>query len=91
VGDLRVDVAGLRAAATASSELATDVAVGDAGGSTTPHPSGGGVTAVDTAITATRRRQSTRISSQADGLSTGAGRYEHTDDDGAAGITTVSV
>lgn len=84
-------MAGLRAAAAASSKLAAGVASGDAGGSTSPHPSGGGVTAMDAAITATHQRQSTRISGQADGLSAGAGRYESTDGDGAAGIATVSV
>jgi hypothetical protein len=91
VGDLRVDVGGLRAAAAGSGDIAAGI-VGDGdGGSTSPHPSGAGVTAVDAAISTTQQRQATRISGQAADLTAGSARYDNTDCDGGQAITTVSV
>lgn len=90
MGDLRVDVGGLRAAAASSGDIAAGIGGGDAG-STSPHPSGAGVTAVDAAISKTQLRQATRISGQADNLTAGSARYDSTDGDGGQAITAVSV
>jgi hypothetical protein len=91
VGDLRVDVGGLHTAAASSGDIAAELTGAASGSSTSSHPSAAGVTAVDAAISATRQRQSTRISGQATDLTTGAGHYENTDGDGGQAITTVSV
>jgi len=81
----------LRTAAASSRDIAAGITSAGDGGSTSPHPSGAGVTAVDAAISTAQQRQATRISGQADGLTTGAGRYDSTDGDGGQAITTVSV
>jgi len=89
--ELDVDTAGLRTAA-ANSE-ATGAALTDAGfsGATSSQPSGAGVSAVNSALTSVRMRQSQRITGQADHLSTGGARYDTTDEGGAGAITVVSV
>ncbi|WP_135452611.1 hypothetical protein [Mycobacterium sp. DL99] len=89
--ELEVDAAGLWAAAASSDATAAQLANGAVGGGPGATPSQAGVAAILAAAQSVRTRQSHRVSGQADALSMGGARYDTTDDDGAAAITTVSV
>lgn len=94
MGELRVDVGGLRTAAGNSGALAEVLTAGAdaaAGGPSTAHPSAAGVAAVNAALAAMTTRHASRIGGQADTVHVASGVYERTDSDGGDGITTVSV
>lgn len=92
-GELRVDVDGLRSAGANSGALAAGLSGGgaDAGTTGTTHPSAAGIAAMDAAITSVLGRQSTRLTGQADALTTSSANYEATDTGGGQAITTVSI
>ncbi|WNG79977.1 type VII secretion target [Mycobacterium sp. ITM-2016-00316] len=89
--ELEVDTAGLRTAAANSEATATGLTGAGFSGATSAQPSGGGVAAVNAALTSLRTRQSARITGQAGDLSTASARYDTTDEGGAGAITAVSV
>jgi hypothetical protein len=89
--ELNVNAAGLRASAARSDATAAELAAGTAGGGRGTTPSQAGAAAILAAAQSVRTRQSHRVSGQADDLSVSGARYDTTDDDGAAAITTVSV
>jgi hypothetical protein len=76
---LEANADGLRMAAANSHAISTALTGPATDGMASGRPSSAGIAAVDSSNTSARRRQSSRISGQADDLSTGADRYEDTD------------
>lgn len=89
--ELQVDAAGLRTAAGDSELTATELTSDAVGGVSGGCPSQTGAAAILAAAQSARARQSGRISGQAENLSVSSARYDSTDNDGGAAITTVSV
>ncbi|PEG57681.1 hypothetical protein CQY21_26455 [Mycolicibacterium boenickei] len=90
--ELRANVDGLRGAAASSDGIAADL-TGIYVGSRPPtsRRSAVGVAAVNAALTEVQGRQSARVTGQADDLLVSSARYDTTDSDGHAAITTVGV
>ncbi|OBA90848.1 hypothetical protein ACJEIK_29150 [Mycobacterium sp. SMC-16] len=92
MGELHVDVDGLRSGAASSGALAAGLTAGaDAGTPGATHASVAGVAAMDAAIAATATLYSDRITGQADALTSGATGYQETDEGGGRAVTAVSV
>lgn len=89
--ELKVNAAGLRASAARSDAAAAELAAGMAEGAWGTTPSQTGAAAILAAAQSVRTSQSHRVSGQADDLSVSGARYDTTDEDGGAAITTVSV
>jgi hypothetical protein len=89
--ELTVNTGGLLAAA-ASSDAAADGLKGvRAAPSTGRRPSSSGVSAMNSALAATRNRQYSRIATQADRLRVGSGSYASGDAAGADAISAVNM
>ncbi|BBZ18609.1 type VII secretion target [Mycolicibacterium gadium] len=85
--ELEVDSGDLRAAAAGSDAAAGTLAGAAVGGPTGAQPSAAGVSALDAAMSATRARQSARVSGQAGDLTVAAARYDNTDGGSAEDIS----
>lgn len=89
--ELEVDPHGMRTAATNSEATARALTNAGLAEVTTSQPSGKGVDAVNAAVKSAQRRQSQRITDQANDMSTGAAAYSRTDSEGSDAITAVQV
>lgn len=85
--ELEVNADDLRAAAAGSDWVAATLAGVAAEGPTGAQPSAAGVAALDSAISATRARQSARVSGQASDVSVAGARYDDTDAGGAEDVS----
>ncbi len=89
--ELNVNADGLRAAAASSDVVAAGLTAAELGGVSASRACSAGIAAVNAALMSVQRRQSQRMTGQADDLSAGGARYDSTDSGGADAITTVSV
>ena len=89
--ELNVDADGLRAAAASSDVVAAGLTGAEFGGVPVSRTCGVGIAAVNAALISVQRRQSQRMTGQADDLTVGGNRYDTTDSGGADSIATVSV
>lgn len=84
--DLRVDPGALRAGATSSEVIATELGIPPARPDAGSYPSSSGVAAMDDAVITARATQSGRVRAQAGYLSAAAYRYGAIDEQHAGGL-----
>ncbi|CDP83219.1 MULTISPECIES: hypothetical protein [Mycolicibacterium] len=90
--ELSVNSDGLRVAAASSETAAAAALAGtETLSPTSPHPSGAGVDAINTALASLRARQANRISDQANDLNTSGIHYDTTDSDAAGAVNVLSI